>query len=97
MASIQPTKKRPVKSSRIGLRTTPEQEAIFRRAAEACHKSLTEFIIDSAYRAAEQALLDQRLFVVPNNRYQSFLELLDQPASENQGLRDLFSKVAPWE
>jgi uncharacterized protein (DUF1778 family) len=97
MASIQPTKKRSVKSSRIGLRTTPEQEAIFRRAAEACHKSLTEFIIDSAYRAAEQTLLDQRLFVVPDNRYQSFLELLDRPASENQVLRDLFSKVAPWE
>jgi uncharacterized protein (DUF1778 family) len=97
MTSIQPANKRSAKSSRIGLRTTPEQEAVFRRAAEACQKSLTEFIIDSAYRAAEQALLDQRLFVVTGNRYQSFLELLDRPASDNEGLRDLFSKVAPWE
>jgi len=38
-----------VKSSRLGFRTTPEQEVVLRRAAEVCHKSLTEFIMDSAY------------------------------------------------
>jgi uncharacterized protein (DUF1778 family) len=97
MVYTQPTGKRSVKSSRIGLRTTPEQEAVFRRAAEACHKSLTDFILDSAYHAAEQTLLDQRLFVVKDNQFQSFLEMLDRPASENTGLRDLFSKTAPWE
>jgi uncharacterized protein (DUF1778 family) len=37
------------------------QEAILKRAADARHKSLTEFILDSACSAAEQTLLDQRL------------------------------------
>jgi len=47
-----------VKSSRLGFRTTLEQEVVLRRAAEVCHKSLTEFIVDSAYQAAENALME---------------------------------------
>lgn len=35
------------KSARLGLRATPEQEAVLRRAAEVAHKSLTDFILDS--------------------------------------------------
>ncbi len=52
------------RSARLGLRATPEQEAVLRRAAEVAHKSLTDFILDSACLAAEQTLLDQRLFMV---------------------------------
>jgi hypothetical protein len=42
------------RSARLGLRATPEQETVLRRAAEAAHKSLTDFILDAAYLAAEQ-------------------------------------------
>ena len=97
MGITQTMAKRTAKSSRFGLRTTPEQEIVLRRAAELCHKTLTEFILDSAYHAAEQALLDQRLFTVSGNRYQNFMEMLDRPAEDNVGLRDLFSKPAPWD
>lgn len=84
------------RSARLGLRATPEQEAVLRRAAEVAHKSLTDFILDSACQAAEQTLLDQRLFMVSGNQYQALLDLLDRPAQENEGLRDLFSRQAPW-
>lgn len=87
---------RPARSSRLGLRATPKQEAVLRRAAEATHKSLTDFILDSACQAAEQTLLDQRLFMVSGSQYQALLDLLDRPAGDNAGLRDLFSKPAPW-
>ena len=89
MIATQPIAKRTVKSSRLGLRTTIEQEVVLRRAAEVCHKSLTEFIMDSAYQAAENALLDQRMFMVSGNRYQVLLDLLDRPMEENIGLRNL--------
>lgn len=85
------------RSARLGLRATPEQEAVLRRAAEVAHKSLTDFILDSACQAAEQTLLDQRLFMVSGSQYQAFLDLLDGPNEENEGLRDLFSRTAPWE
>ena len=52
------------RSVRLDLRATPEQETLLRRAAEVAQKSLTDFILDAAYQAAEQTLLDQRLFMV---------------------------------
>ena len=84
------------RSARLGLRATPEQEVVLRRAAEVAHKSLTDFILDSAYQAAEQTLLDQRLFLVTGSQSQALLSLLDRPARDNPGLKDLFSRRAPW-
>lgn len=84
------------RTARLGLRTTPEQEAVLRRAAEVSRKSMTEFILDSACQAAEQTLLDQRLFVVSGGQSRSLLTLLDRPERDNPGLKDLFSRRAPW-
>ena len=87
----------PSRSARLGLRATPEQEVVLRRAAEVAHKSLTDFILDSACLAAEQTLLDQRLFMVSGKQYQALMDLLEQPEQPNEGLRDLFSRKAPWD
>ena len=80
----------------MGLRATPEQEAVLRRAAEVAHKSLTDFVLDAACQAAEQTLLDQRLFMISESQYQALLELLEQPGRDNTGLADLFARRAPW-
>ena len=80
------------RSARLSLCTTPQQEAILRRAAEVAHKSMTDFILDSACRAAEQTLLDQRLFLVTGEQSQALLKLLDRPERANVGLKDLFSR-----
>jgi len=85
------------RSARLGLRTTPQQEAVIRRAAAIKNKSITEFILDTAYEAAEKTLLEQRLFVVTGDTAQALLDLLDRPEQENEGLSDLFSRRAPWE
>ena len=84
------------RSARLGLRATPAQETVLRRAAEVAHKSLTDFILDAAYQAAEQTLLDQRLFMVTGRQYQAILEMLDRPETDNPGLADLFSRPPVW-
>jgi uncharacterized protein (DUF1778 family) len=84
------------RTARLGLRATPEQEIVLRRAAAVAHKSLTDFILDSACLAAEQTLLDQRLFMVSGSQYQALMDLLDRPEQPNDGLRELFSRKAPW-
>ncbi|MBS0175840.1 MAG: DUF1778 domain-containing protein [Nitrospira sp.] len=85
------------RSARLWLRATPEQEAVLRRAAEVAHKSLTDFILDSACLAAEQTLLEQRLFMVSGSEYQALMDLPEQPEQPNEGLRELFSRKAPWD
>ena len=85
------------RSARLGLRATPEQEAVLRRAADVAHKSLTDFILDSACLAAEQTLLDQRLFMASGEQCRTLMDLLERAPQDNQGLRDLFSRPAPWD
>ena len=92
-----PPTARASRSARLGLRATPRQEAILRRAADAAHKSLTDFILDSACHVAEQTLLDPRLFLVTGSEYGALMDLLDQPPQDNAGLRDLFARKAPWD
>lgn len=97
MTISQSAPSKPSRSARLGLRATQEQEAILRQAAEVAQKSLTDFILESACQAAEETILDQRIFMVSGEQYQSFLDLLDAPAQDNEGLRELFSKPAPWD
>ena len=85
------------RSARFGLRATAEQEAVLRRAAEAAHKSLTDFILDAACQAAEQTLLDQRLFMISGSQGEALLEMLEQPEAENAELADLFTRRTPWD
>jgi uncharacterized protein (DUF1778 family) len=84
------------RTARLGLRATPQQEAVLRRAAEVSHKSMTDFILDSAFQAAEQTLLGQRLFTLTGNQAEALLDLFDRPEQDNAGLKDLFSRSAPW-
>ena len=86
----------PPRLTRIALRATPQQETVLRRAAEMSNKSMTDFILDTACQAAEQTLIDQRLFLVNSSQSQALLSLLDRPKQDNPGLTDLFSRRAPW-
>ncbi len=72
------------------------QETALRRAAEVVHKSLTDFTLDAAYLAAEQMLLDQRLFMVSGSPYQAIRDMLDRPESDNPSLADLLSHRPVW-
>ncbi|WP_253255799.1 DUF1778 domain-containing protein [Legionella quinlivanii] len=85
------------KNSRLGFRASETQAKIIRMASELSHKSLTDFIMDSAYQAAEKVILDQRLFMVSEDVFNKFSEILNRPQQENEGLKDLFSLSSPWD
>ncbi len=67
------------RSMRLELRATPQQKAMFCRAAEVSQKSVTEFVFDSAYRAAERTLLERRVFVVTGGQSHTLLDLFERP------------------
>ncbi len=85
------------RSARLGLRATPIQEHLLKQAAAIRHQSLTDFILDSACSAAEQTLLEQRLFMVSGQEYQQLLAMLDESPQENNGLEQLFARQSPWD
>lgn len=87
----------PVRSARLGLRTTPAQVAIIQRAAEVKGKSVTEFVLSSACEKAEQTLLDQLFFSVSEESWKEFKNALERPAQIKTGLQRLITEPAVWE
>lgn len=85
------------KSSPINLRALPAQKALIDKAAAFSHKSRSEFILETACQEAENILLNQRLFFVDEQAYESFVALLEAPVEENLGLKTLLQGKAPWE
>jgi uncharacterized protein (DUF1778 family) len=86
-------------STTISLRVPVQRRELIDRAAKVTGKTRTEFILESAGRAAEDALLDQRMFHLTEEEHRAFLAALDaSPRPESVAkLRKLLAKAAPWE
>lgn len=80
----------------ISLRVSAAQKSLIDRAAARLGKSRTEFMLDSAREAAENALLDQRLFVVEESVYDAFMAALDAPPEPPEALRRLLAPRPAW-
>ena len=85
------------KSANIHIRIAPEKREMIDRAAHALGKTRSEFILDAVTRAAENTLLDQRMFSVDDTQWQAFLDALDEPPAKNDALGTLLHTSPPWE
>lgn len=81
----------------INLRASAEQKALIDRAARRLGKTRTEFMLDSAREAAENTLLDQRLFFLDDSEYAEFVARLDAPVEPTEVLGKVLSAPSPWE
>lgn len=81
----------------LNLRIPPAERNLIDRAAESAGKTRTDFILEAARRAAEEALLDRALMVVSPEAYGEFLTRLDQPPQPNERLRRTMRAKAPWQ
>jgi uncharacterized protein (DUF1778 family) len=86
-----------IKRDTLNLRIKPEVRGLIDRAAKVRGKNRTDFILDAARSAAEDALLDQALFVVSEDAYAEFVERLDRPPAPNKRLQKTLQTPAPWD
>jgi uncharacterized protein (DUF1778 family) len=87
----------PAKDSVIQIRVSAEGKALFNRAAALRGQKLSEFMLESARRQAEEAILDQRLFLLDEQAHARFLALLDAPPAPSREARRRLARRAPWE
>ncbi|RWA72613.1 DUF1778 domain-containing protein [Mesorhizobium sp.] len=80
----------------VNLRIREDILVLIDRAAKIRGKTRSDFIIDAAYRAAEDALLGQTLVKVDAESYQHYLDILDRPAS-GEGFARLMIAPKPWQ
>ncbi|TPJ24626.1 DUF1778 domain-containing protein [Mesorhizobium sp. B2-7-2] len=79
----------------VNLRIREDIRILIDRAAKIRGKTRSDFMIDAAYRAAEDTLLDQTLIKVDAESYQHYLDILDQPPS-GEGFARLMNAPRPW-
>ncbi len=85
------------KREALNLRIKPEVRELIDRAAELAGKNRTDFVLDAARRAAEDALLERTVFRVSAKAYGEFLARLDARPKPNQRLLKTLRTPAPWE
>jgi len=80
----------------VNLRIREDVRGLIDRAARAQGKTRSDFMIDAARRAAEDAILDQTLVRVDPESYRSYLAVLDTPPG-GEGFERLMNASKPWQ
>lgn len=79
----------------VNLRIREDVRVLIDRAAKIRGKTRSDFMIDAAYRAAEDTLLDQTLIKVDPDSYRHYLDILDSPPG-GDGFARLMNAPKPW-
>ncbi|EAB9082097.1 DUF1778 domain-containing protein [Salmonella enterica subsp. enterica] len=95
MSTTASVRKTP-RENQINIRATDEERAVIDYAASLVNKNRTDFIIELAYQEAKNIILDQRLFVLDNERYHSFIRQLESPVQNAEGHERLMAVKPEW-
>jgi uncharacterized protein (DUF1778 family) len=88
---------RPSTRETLNLRIKPEVRSLIDRAAKSLGKTRTDFVLEAASRAAEQALIDRTALRISPKAYADFIARLDAPARPNARLKRSLKTPAPWD
>lgn len=81
----------------IQIRASAGTKEMLNRAAALRGQKLSEFMLASARREAEEAILDQRTFFASPADHAKFLAMLDAPAPISAAAKARLKRRAIWE
>jgi uncharacterized protein (DUF1778 family) len=70
---------RPRRSEKLDLRLTPDAKKALQAAAAASHRSVSEFVLESALARANETLADRQTFGLNDTQWKAFIAALDAP------------------
>ncbi len=81
----------------ISVRAEEQQRDLIDQAARHTGRSREGFMLDAACREAQDVLLDQVFFLLSNEGFAQFKNMLDNPPPPSDRLLQLMQTKAPWE
>lgn len=81
----------------IIIRAEEKQRDMIDIAARHTGHSRESFVLNAAYREAQDVLLDQVFFLLDDESFARFQALVENPPPPNNNLRRLMAKKAAWE
>jgi uncharacterized protein (DUF1778 family) len=67
------------RSEKLDLRLTRQAKRALQAAAAASHRSVSEFVLESALARADEALADRHTFGLNSTEWKAFMAALDAP------------------
>ena len=81
-----------VRDTKVQLRMRPLQKDVIARAAGLKQTTITNFMVEQAFNAAQQILADQAHFYLSPEKWDEFCAALDAPPRELPELRKLLTE-----
>jgi uncharacterized protein (DUF1778 family) len=80
------------KSIRIDVRASVAVKQLLQEAARACHKNVSEFLLEAGITAANQTLADRRHFGMDDAQWERFQQALARPVQSKPHLKKLLTQ-----
>lgn len=85
------------KDQPVNLRLSRKQKDLIDQAAAAAGKSRTEFMVEAAYREAENVLIDRVIYPLDSDVFDTFRRMLEEPVGPTEDLRETLRTSSPWD
>ncbi len=80
------------RTEKLDLRITPAAKRTLQSAAEASHKTVSEFVLESALQRADNVLAERQVFRLDVAQWKKFLAALDAKPKPRPRLQRLLSQ-----
>jgi uncharacterized protein (DUF1778 family) len=85
------------KTEKLDLRLTPTAKRTLHAAARAARRSVSDFVLESALKQADETLADRRHFGLDGESWAAFMTALDAPTRRPARLVRLLSEPSIFE
>lgn len=86
-----------LRDTKVQLRMRPLQKQVIARAAELKRTTLTNFMVEHAFEAAQNIIADQAHFYLSPEKWNEFVAALDAPPRDLPRLRQLLSEPSVFD
>lgn len=88
------TRTRTRRNKRMSFRATALEKRLFTRVAERRGITVTDYIVESAFKQAQQDIREERDFALNSPQWKRFLTALDRPTKKKPRLKKLLTEAS---
>ena len=85
------------RTEKLDLRLTRAAKQTLQAAASAAHKSVSDFVLETALNEASERLADRTVFTLDENKWAAFIKALDAPPRRHARLERLFREPSVFD
>ena len=85
------------KNERLDLRVSSHQKRLLQQAANLKGETVSEFVLSSAMASADEALLDQRVFLLDSEAFDQLVSRSEDVVKNKAAIDKILAIKTPWQ